>query len=181
MPLIIPGGCGSRLTISSEATVYTVMNNIYDQKPLATVPYDFEPGFTQDLVIAYPIQIRVPATTSSVSFTSSLTSTPKHSDSVMPVGAIIGVAFGGFFSIFFVCLSIYLILRSRRKKRQTEEGLGVSNTSIVGRHSGPNEQNALPGTYNPAAMIEYANQSPIHFNRKSIPQQSWNSQVGSSF
>ena len=60
MPLIAPGACGSRLTLSSETTVYTVMNNFKDQLPEVTIPYEFDAGFTQEVQIAYPIQIRFP-------------------------------------------------------------------------------------------------------------------------
>jgi hypothetical protein len=183
MPFIIPGGCGSRLTTSSETTVYTVMDNIYDQKPQATVPYDFEPGFTQELQIAYPIQIRFPTISSS---TSSLTSTTTHSNHSISTGAIIGIAFGGFFSIFLACLFVYVVLRKRRKKRRAAENVRGLNTSIAGRHLGPDGQGELPETYNPTAMtelpamIEHTNRSPSHMNRKPIPQQTWGSQVGSS-
>jgi hypothetical protein len=184
MPFIIPGGCGSRLTTSSETTVYTVMDNIYDQKPQATVPYEFEPGLTQELQIAYPIQIRFPTTTSS---TSSPTSTPTHPNHGIPIGAIIGIAFGGFFSIFLACLFVYFILRQRRKKIRAGEGVRILNTSIADRDLAPNEYSGLPGTYSPTAitelpaMTEHTNQSLSYINRKPVPQQTWDSRVGLSY
>ena len=164
------------------------MDNIYDQKPQATVPYDFEPGLTQELQIAYPIQIRFPTTTSSTSSsTSSPTSTPTHPNHVVPIGAIIGIAFGGFFSIFLACLFVYVILRQRRKKRRATEDVGFLNTSTAGRDPAPHEHSGLPGTYSPtaitelSAMTEHTNQSLSYINRKPVPQQTWDSRVSLSY
>lgn len=125
MPENAPGACGSRLTKSSETTVYTVMNNFKDQRPETTVPYDFEPGLTEELQIAWPIQIRLPATRFS-GYVGDPTSTPSSSNNGaqtsrhggLSTGAIVGIAFGGFFSIFLTCLITFLVLRKRRSRKE---------------------------------------------------------------
>ena len=72
------------------------------------------------------------------------------------------------------------------KKRRTAEDVRVLNTSIVGRDLGPNEQSEQRETYGPTAITElpamtgYTNRSPSYINRKPVPQQTWDSQVGSS-
>lgn len=155
MPSIAPGACGSRLTLSEELTVYTVMNNFRDQRPEVTIPYTFEPGFTQELQIAWPIQIRIPDTGTTAATTSSASTGGKEGVE-LSTGAIIGLAFGGFFSIFIVCLAAYLLLRRRRNRRGEDA-------------SQPEMREGRPETpYSPAPP--YSPQS-MYLQRKPLPQQ----------
>src|SRR5438034_5081191 len=103
-----PGACGSRIYQSSEPTYYTVMDGITRQIPQATETYEFD-GSTMDLLIAYPIQIRVSDTAGTPSRTTSgqLHSTQSPSRT-LSTGVIVGIAFGGFFAVLVVvCVLLY--------------------------------------------------------------------------
>ncbi|KAF2685439.1 hypothetical protein K458DRAFT_417493 [Lentithecium fluviatile CBS 122367] len=167
MPLAAPGACGSRLTVSSQLTVYTVMNNFRDQQPDATIPYTFEPGFTQELQIAYPIQIRIPDTGSPVTATAGATGSASvggspnssrkgSSNGGLSTGAIVGIAFGGFFSIFICCLIVYLALRRRRNHREA--------------HATPEARDDRPEMTYVSPAPPYSPLSPS-VQRKPLPQQ----------
>jgi len=171
MPLIAPGACGSRLTLSGETTVYTVMNNFKDQVPEVTIPYEFDAGFTQEVQIAYPIQIRFP----------DLAARPPDSKHSLSTGAIVGIAFGGFFSLFFCGLIWFLLLRWRRKNSGTavpDNGLGSSVPEVV-QPSIPSGYPVSMGEslYNSTMVPEYGPGSPLQMQRKPIPQRNWGERV----
>ncbi|ORY18972.1 hypothetical protein BCR34DRAFT_553031 [Clohesyomyces aquaticus] len=134
------------------------MDNLHDQRPETTLPYQFDTGFTEELQIAYPIQIRLPASVS-------VTGVPLGNSGSKPTlttGAIIGIAFGGFFSLFITCLITYLVLRSRKRK-QTEVPPTATN----------------PGGPSDMAELSYRPAEPRGLNslpRKPVPQQFWESQ-----
>jgi hypothetical protein len=127
MPSIVPGACGSRLTSSKSLTEYTVMDNLIDQRVDHTEPYTFEPGFTEDLVIAYPIQIRLPAT--GISSPSPNTSVPQQSQyssgPALSTGAIVGIAVGGFLGLLIACFAVYFVLRIRKQRRTESQQRGT--------------------------------------------------------
>ncbi|KAF2472751.1 uncharacterized protein BDR25DRAFT_341613 [Lindgomyces ingoldianus] len=175
MPLIIPGGCGSRLTISSETTVYTVMNNLHDQKPQETLPYEFDTGFTEELQIAYPIQIRLPATPSSSTIIPNSSGTSIASQKpVLSTSAIVGIAFGGFFSIFTTCLITYLVLKSRKKHRWGEDQSSLPDQNIDQYlySEGPSQ---MPEVSRTPMTEENHLQNSMVPQRKPVPQQFWSS------
>ena len=162
MPQIAPGACGSRLTVSSETTVYTVMNNLIDQVPQATIPYEFEPGFTQEVQIAYPIQIRFPDL-----------SAPSPAKQTLSTGAIIGIAFGGFFSLFFAFLVGVLVLRRRKKNG---EGDGVVDQRRPSAQFLDAPQVAESG-YSDPAFSRSEHGTPVQVQRKPVAHHSWDERV----
>lgn len=171
MPSIIPGGCGSRLTKSKEETIYTVMNNFRDQVLETVIPYEFEEGFTQELQIAYPIQIRFPITT-----TMAQTGATHRGSSgpSLSTGTIIGIAFGGFFSFFTVCSVVYFVLRARKRRGVVAGSPTVPEAGGGLRYSCAERPESM---YSPANMEEYTQQSPGYVPRKLVPQAFWNNQV----
>jgi len=134
----IPGACGSRLYKSSEPAYYTVLDGITRQIPQATEIYDFESS-TVDLLIAYPIQIRVPDTAGTAAQTASGKASSSQSQSpsgTLPIGAIIGIAFGGVFAVVAICTILYFCFKFRKrfgKKRASQdypEGETIQQSTI---------------------------------------------------
>ena len=122
----VPGACGSRLYKSSEPAYYTVLDGITRQIPQATEIYEFESS-TVDLLIAYPIQIRVPDTAGTAAQTASGKASSSQSQSpsgTLSIGAIVGIAFGGFFAVLVaICTILYFCFKWRRrsgKKRASQ-------------------------------------------------------------
>ncbi|KAF2187948.1 hypothetical protein K469DRAFT_685301 [Zopfia rhizophila CBS 207.26] len=173
MPLIIPGGCGSRLTQSKEETVYTVLNNFQDQIPETTIPYKFEPGFTQELQIAYPIQIRFADTTSTKSASTAHSPSPGSKSPNLSTGAIIGIAFGGFFGLFAACLIVYLALRSR--KRNATTSMPPAQSEAMNEPGYPYMEGS-ESIYGPASPFEYGQGSPGNIPRKPVRQAFWDNE-----
>jgi hypothetical protein len=139
----VPGACGSRLYKSSEPAYYTILDGITRQIPQATEIYDFESS-TVDLLIAYPIQIRVPDTAGTAAQTASGMASSSQSQSpsgTLSIGAIVGITFGGFFAVLVaICTILYFCFKFRRrsgKKRASQAyplGETMQQSTVV---SGP--------------------------------------------
>jgi len=136
MLLEAPGACGSRLTSSASFTVFTVMDNLFNQTAIRTELYEFEPCFTQEIQVAWPIQVRMSAPFTVTINSSSGTEAKKDTPAGLGTGTIIGIAFGGFFAICAVLGLVCFFLwyrRGQKKGDETRQGRdeGQSTTSQI--------------------------------------------------
>ncbi|KAH8710193.1 hypothetical protein GQ44DRAFT_714539 [Phaeosphaeriaceae sp. PMI808] len=117
------GACGS--VFSEATTTLIVLDDINHQSKVSTRLYYSTDSNFQKWAVAYPIQVRkggapiTPASNTLITSTTSgiipwaSTSVSSNSPGRLSTGAIVGIAFGGFFSIAVVALGIFWLLRWR--------------------------------------------------------------------
>ncbi|ORY07009.1 hypothetical protein BCR34DRAFT_570920 [Clohesyomyces aquaticus] len=128
-PMLSPfyGACGSGL--SSRTTTLLVLDDLNHQSSLSSRSYYSTDQNFQNWAVAYPIQVRMGGsptdTTSAITQSSEHTppsttstgganlATESKGSASLSTGAIVGIAFGGFFSIAFLALAVLWILRRR--------------------------------------------------------------------
>jgi hypothetical protein len=113
----IPGACGSRLTSSLDPTFYTVMQNLFNQTAIRTEKYEFETCFTQEIQIAYPIQVRTTAAWTQTVTVYNGTHARAANSVVLPMVAVIGFAVGGVLCFLAIVLGVWFCMKRKSARK----------------------------------------------------------------